>query len=104
LRLESGLVRYVSACVELIRSAGLDGQVYASVSLLGFKGRQIITGRPTDYWDAVPIDTETLLLPLVRLDGSETVPNGLRPAFNAMWNAVGAPRSPHYDANGTWIT
>lgn len=49
------------------------------------------------------IDRDLLLLPDVLIeDYKNDVPKALRPAFDALWNAAGWPRSMNYDEEGNW--
>jgi hypothetical protein len=50
-----------------------------------------------------PIDREHLLLPdLLVEDGDTPAYSFLHPAFDMIWQTVGEPRSPAYDASGKW--
>lgn len=50
-----------------------------------------------------PIDRDCLLVPEILVDSFDCdVPRLLRPAFDAVWNACGHPRSRNYDENGRW--
>ena len=50
-----------------------------------------------------PIDRDCLLVPEILVDSFDCdVPRLLKPAFDAIWNACGHPRSRNYDENGRW--
>ena len=52
---------------------------------------------------AARIDREELLVPQLLIeDRAGPLDVSLRPAFDAIWNACGYPRSPNYGDDGTW--
>ena len=54
--------------------------------------------------EALPIDRDILVLPDILIEETpRNLPYLLRPAFDAVWNACGLPRSRNYDENGNWV-
>jgi hypothetical protein len=64
------------------------------------------TARMSEYMPDPPNDFDRDVLPLpecVVEDFNAPVANMLRPAFDALYQAAGSPRSPNYDEHGNWI-
>lgn len=79
---------------------GVEPPLLIMVSFLRVKGGQI---RPNNSYRFAghPIDRDALLIPEVLLDRYEAdFAAVMRPAFDAVWNAAGWPRSMNYDDNG----
>jgi len=86
-----GLSRFLSVQKQL----GVEPPLFVMLSLLGVYGYVMAVDRiypPRDY----PIDRNDLVIPEVDLG------DVMRPAFDAVWNATGWPRSKNYDENGKW--
>jgi hypothetical protein len=64
-------------------------------------------GLPQHYYSTLrPVDRNDLLVPEVLVPSLEqdlhALQRHMRPLLDAVWNSVGAPRSPHYDESGNW--
>ena len=68
----------------------------------------ILSGMPRHYHAAElrPIDRDELLVSEVMVESSDqdlqAIQRHMRPLIDAVWNAVGVARSPHYDESGNW--
>jgi hypothetical protein len=88
----------------LLRDLGVSTPLAIHTSLLGTKGyiRGVARGSFTPY-EARPITKEQVVLPIVQLDDYTTeVEVLLKPAFDALGNALGQQRSLSYNAEGIW--
>ncbi|XYH99460.1 helix-turn-helix domain-containing protein [Sorangium sp. So ce1128] len=97
----------------LYQRHGVDLPIVVAVSFIGVKGATL--PQPSRHFvrpgDRYTIDRDVLLLPdvLIRehidplpsLD-LHPLPTWLRPAFDALWNSLGLPRSPCYEEDGRW--
>jgi hypothetical protein len=48
------------------------------------------------------IDRAVVMLPEVIVEGETIAAEDLRPAFDALWQSSGWPRSPNFGADGKW--
>lgn len=74
------------------------------VSLLGVRGYEsTLAERPLTPGLGQPVDRDNLIIPEVIIQEHGVEPGSvLRPIFDAVVQAAGFPRSPHYDASGNW--
>jgi hypothetical protein len=95
-----GLRDYVSR----YEKNGVELPVVVMASLLSVKGAMLPPSATRGNRGSGPaIERDTLLLPDVLLrDYADDLPKLMRPAFDALWQAVGTPRSYCYDENGAW--
>jgi hypothetical protein len=103
--------KYVINSVRDFRSVLGDqciaGPVAVLISLLGVRGLRV-RGQEKQWSRGVhhetTIDRDVLLLPDVLVDDQESeLVTLFRPAFDALWQASGWPRSQSYDENGQWL-
>ncbi len=103
--LENIILLFVEDNVQLLKKLGLDPPISIFTTLAGTRGysRLIPKGEFTD--DTTPaVNKDMIFLPSVLIDDfSYEAQTILRPAFDALANAVGLPRSRSYDKNGKWI-
>jgi hypothetical protein len=85
----------------LLHFAGVVPPMFVLVSLLGVTGYYI----PDQVDDPeAEFDRDAVLLPDVLLEDDATHPaQVLRPAFDAMWQASGWPRCPHFNDKNEWV-
>ncbi len=106
--LDERLVKAVGRYFQLLRELGVESPVFLLLSLVGVGDYQMLqSGVPLHYRSALrPVDRDALLVPEVLVPSLEQDPHALqrhmRPLLDAVWNSVGAPRSPHYDESANW--
>lgn len=90
--------------VKLAETHALPLPMVAMVSLLGVKGSTLPPSWRHDVSDGdYTIERDDLLLPDVLVNRYDAdLPALLRPAFDALWQAIGMPRSLCYDEHGNW--
>jgi len=96
----SALLRYLS----IQKDKGVEPPLLIMLTLLGVHGYTMATRRypSLDYYQ--PIDRDALVLPEVLAESFDCDPaEVMRPAFDAIWNAAGWPRSMNYDETGKWV-
>ena len=131
--LDIAIFKGVGRRLALLKSLGVTSPVLVSLALLGVRGckllvrRLVYVGDNPGFYDHKPsphaIDRNSLLLDglvvedlqSLRLEGFRetnfrreheswhTAESLLRPYCDAIWNAVGYPRSEYFDPNGKWL-
>ncbi|MBI5083130.1 MAG: putative DNA binding domain-containing protein [Acidobacteria bacterium] len=104
--LEPTLLVETERLLRLQETLDVQLPIALSVSLLNVKGWCLWGGSNAHGDMSEPVDRDLLLLPDVlvtegppsRVDLSAL----MKPVFDALWNAVGEAKSPHYDASGHW--
>lgn len=95
------LPHYLSA----LRQLEVPPPIVLMITLQGVRGARLgVEPHPID--DPPPVDRDVLELPEIIIDqyGSEdSYQRAARPAFDALWNTAGYPRSKHFDATGKWV-
>jgi Putative DNA-binding domain len=106
--LDERLVKAVGRYFQLLRELGVESPVFLLLSLVGVGDYQMLqSGVPLHYRSALrPVDRGDLLVPEVLVESLDqdvhALQRHMRPLLDAVWNSVGAPRSPHYDESGNW--
>lgn len=99
------MLRALLGHLALQENLGVDPPVLVMLSLLGVRGYRMTASAPDFDADAA-IHRDDLMVPEILFEEYEGDPlqvaNRMRPAFDAVWNACGYPRSPNYDENGQW--
>ena len=92
------------ACLQslnALKAFAVEPPFFIIVSLVGVKG--VLLADPRNFTDR-RFDGEVILISEVLLENHPTSKTGLfeslKPAFDEMWNAAGAPGSPNYAENG----
>ena len=103
---EEELLIYMKRYLLYMKKLGITTPVFIMLSFLGVRG--YIMGGVNNFSRGRrgqdPIDRDSLVIPEVLLETFDKDPaEVMRPAFNAVWNASGWPRSMNYDENGKWI-
>jgi hypothetical protein len=106
-KLDEGLIKAVHRYIRLLRELGVAPPIFLMLSLVGVRGYQMLRNLPYSYYSAYrPIDRDDLVVPEVLVESLDLDLNALqrlmRPLLDAVWNAVGLPRSLHYDESGNW--
>lgn len=98
---ERELIEALPRWLDIQRNLRVEPPFFVMLSLLGVTGYTMgVRVRPRTVF---PIDRDTVLLPELLVDGYECEPAEiLRPAFDAVWNAAGYPRSLNYSDEGEW--
>lgn len=99
---EKGLLNYLPRLAMIQKKLGVEPPLFIMLSVLGVK--DCTMHREWSFGEAHPIDRDTLVIPEVLVetldfDATQT----MKPAFDAVWNAAGHPRSMNYDENGKWV-
>jgi hypothetical protein len=105
--LDEGLIKAVQRYFRLLRDLGVESPVFLLLSLVGV-GRYRMLQRGIQRYPSElrPVDRDALLVPEVLVPSLDqdlpALQRHMRPLLDAVWNSVGAPRSPHYDESGNW--
>lgn len=99
---ERAVLAALKGALSGLSELGVDSAASIMLTLTNVRGMSM-DGEANDGLDRHPIDRHHLDLPdiLVERRGTELF-TAMRPAFDAVWNACGLPRSLNYDENGTW--
>jgi len=106
--LDEALIRAVERYFQLLRDLGVESPVFLLLSLVGVAGyRMLLSGTPRHYNSILRrVDRDDLLVREVLVESLDedlhALQRHMRPLLDAVWNSVGAPRSPHYDESGNW--
>ena len=96
----SALPRYLS----IQKDIGVEPPLFIMLSLLGVCGYIMAVRRYPSLDYIQPIDRDALVLPEVLAENFDCDPaEVMKPAFDAIWNAAGWPRSMNYDETGKWV-
>lgn len=101
---EQKLIEAVKRYLLIQKQLGVEPPIFIMLSLLGVSG-YIMHVSPFQFrlGNVNPIDRDILLVPEIMLESLDCdVAEVMRPAFDAVWNASGFPRSMNYDDNGKW--
>lgn len=98
-------IRTIREYLALQRYLAVPVPVFAVISLLGVQGYPLILPQHAHYQGpSTNIDRGTLPLPECILEDLESpLERALRPAFDALYQSAGVPRSLNYDESGEWI-
>lgn len=88
---------------DAVRGAHLDSDYYDRCKYLEYSnGLNTVVSRPREE-PLRPIVQPTLELPEIMIEDygdKEDYERALKPAFDALWNAAGAPKAPYFDNDG----
>jgi hypothetical protein len=106
--LDEGLIKAVHRYFRLLGGLGVEPPIFLMLSLVGVSGYQMLR-RDVHYGHHSalrPVDRDALVVPEVMVESLEqdlyALQQLMRSLLDAVWNAVGLPRSLHYDENGNW--
>ena len=100
---EPAVIEAVPKYLRALQDLGVSCPIIVMLSMLGTLGAYIWIDNTVSRNMTTTIDRDVLLLPDVVIeDYNCDIPKTLRPAFDAVWNASGYPRSINYDENGDW--
>jgi hypothetical protein len=99
---EDKLIEALGFYLRLLARLGVAPPYLLGLSLLDVRGLEMAV--PQSHFDSTyPIDRDDLVLPeLLVIDPGAPAHAILKPAFDAVWQAAGWPRSLNYDEHGTW--
>ncbi|MDH4241875.1 MAG: hypothetical protein OEW48_20125, partial [Phycisphaerae bacterium] len=102
---EEEVVRALGSYINFQKALGIELPIFVMLSFLKVKGYTIGgVQSPYSRRGQHPIDRDTLIVPEVIIESFDYEPTEvMRPAFDAVWNASGWPRSMNYDKNRKWI-
>jgi hypothetical protein len=103
--MENELIGKVAVYLNIQKNLGVPLPVFLMLSLVGVKGYTLSFSQERfidpEYW---PIEKSDLIIPELMIEDYECdVSQIVRPAFDAIWNASGWPRSMNYDEEGRRI-
>ena len=90
---------------EGLRELGIPAPFAVLLTLTGVEGAVLGLGGRYYLEDTEPIPCDELRLPEISIQEFGTVADyqtAMRPAFDALWNAIGFPQCTLYDDNGLW--
>jgi hypothetical protein len=97
------IIKRAEEYLKIQQELDVQAPVLAMLTLWGVKDKPLIAP-PNKPSPPSRFDRDVLPLPECLIDDYETsVTRALRPAFDALYQAAGAPRSQSYDENGDWI-
>ena len=100
------VIASLTAYIEGLRGLGIPPPFAIILTLTGVEGVMIGLGDRYFADDAVPIPYDELQLPPIIIQDfgtAEDLQTAMRPAFDALWNAIGFPQSTLYDGDGLWV-
>jgi Schlafen, AlbA_2 len=98
---EQDVIVAMQSYLKGLESLGVQPPLIVAVSLVGCKGAYLATA--SDIGTNEPIDRDVALLPSVTIENfNVSVPQVMKPVFDAVWNACGFERSANYDQAGAW--
>jgi hypothetical protein len=109
-RLHEGMIKAVHRYFQVLRELGVQPPIFLMLSLLGVSGYEMRRGTVPRHYHSLlrPVDRDDLVVPEVMVESLEqdihALAQRMRPLLDAVWNAVGLPRSPHCDESGNWIS
>ena len=102
---ELSVIEAVSRYLALQQTLGVAPPCSIILSLLGMRGVQMYVGEMDRFVGPSAergIERSDLVVQLAVEDLTALTDVLLRPAFDAIWNACGHPRSPNYGEDGRW--
>lgn len=101
---EQRLLQTTNLYLDALRQLGVQPPIYCFLSLLGAKGATMgIDAFRLGLHSILPLADDTVTLPesvLTDFDGGAV--KLLREPIDAIWNAFGFEKSPHFDSAGAW--
>lgn len=106
LGLEKDIFQCLSHYVDGLRGIGVPPPLVVMFTLEGIKGAKYVVKENPWGDEEIPLPDEVLFLPeCVLEDYGEILQyhKGVRPAFDALWNAIGYSKSQFFNQDGLWI-
>jgi hypothetical protein len=100
-------IEVIPMYLDALRGLEIAPPVILMITLLGMEGSVLGVSNEENLFDPPPpFDRSKFDLPEIVIEeygSSEDYIRAVRPAFDAMWNAAGRMRSPHFDESGLWV-
>jgi Putative DNA-binding domain len=101
---EGELLEKLDALVTFLKAMRIEPPFLIMLSLLGVGNTFMGKNSDFHWYDSQPIDRRELIIPEVLVeDYGVHLSKVMKPAFYAVWNAAGWPRSMNYNEEGEWI-
>lgn len=104
---ERDLIEVLRSSISTQRELNIEPPLFVMLSLLEVSGYTMAidtTRYSIDEDEIQPIDRDVLMVPEVLIEHFDcSAADVLKPAFDAVWNAAGLPRSMNYDDDGNWL-
>ena len=100
---EQEIVKAVHSHFKGLESIGVQPPIVFMLTIMNAKGAFLSVDSRRRFGRPTPIDRDVLIVPDVLFERFDNdIPQTLRPAFDAVWNACGFPRSANFDDDGNW--
>lgn len=99
------VVNTLQRCIDILNRLRVSPPFMVMLTLDGVQGRYLADGPRGNTYRKVRIEQSCLELPEVVIDDFGTAYDYQRaicPTFDALWNVVDEPYSPHFDNDGKW--
>jgi hypothetical protein len=106
LAMERDFFTHFTRYVEGLQGLGIDPPLLIMITLQGILGADYLVFYPPQPDAQVPLDRDTLSLPECVINEYGTLASyhqAVRPAFDALWNAIGYSKSQFFDGTGMWV-
>lgn len=104
---EQRIIEAVPAYMDALQRLEVPTPVVLLISVLATRKAMLgVGGSGRELEDSQPIDRDALLLPEITFEqygDKADYQRGMRPAFDAFWNAGGFTKSLSFNDNGEWI-
>jgi hypothetical protein len=104
--LENQIFASLSSCIFGLRDIGVPPPLILMFTLTGVKGASYEVRHDIFGDGSPPFSEDDLTLPECVLEdyGTEIDHHrAVRPAFDALWNAIGRPQAAFFNADGRWV-
>lgn len=101
LDMEKEIMDFTKECLLFQKKLGVNPPIFLCLTLLGAKNFSIPEKEHDPFSKIRPIDREDLLLPKIRIEKFDIIPEKILKAnFDRIWNACGHPRCLDYNEKG----
>ena len=102
--LEYLILHYTKQYMEAQSNIDVNPPIFFMLSILGMKGFELYKDKRTIDFNTFPITKENIIFDgLIIEDFNVNLKQVIKPIFDTLWNAFGAPYSLSYDQQGNWI-
>jgi hypothetical protein len=101
---EGELLERLDSIIKFMKNIKVEPPFLIMLSLLDVGNSFMGKSSDLHWYDSQPIDRNDLILPEVFVeDYSVLLNSAMKPAFYAVWNAAGWPKSMNYNEEGKWV-
>lgn len=102
---EKELLDALPRFLSIQKKLGVEPPLFIMLTFLGVAGFTMAVDRARFIWrEDHPIDRDSLLIPEIMIEKFEcNAAEVMKPAFDAVWNAAGWPKSMNYNDEGKWV-